>query len=71
MKTSEHFALDEWLSEYPDDLTYHEVLALMRNPKSARKKGQIYVWEVVETYSLNQVANFIEDTKTHFERVTE
>jgi hypothetical protein len=71
MKTSEHFALDEWLSEYPDDLTYHEILAIMRHPKNTWKAKHIYVWEVVEDCTLSQVAGFIEDTKTHFERVTE
>lgn len=68
MKTAEHFALDEWLSEYPDGLTYIEILARLRSSKRVK---HIQVWEVVEDYSLDQVANFIEDTKSHFERVTE
>lgn len=71
MKTSEHFALDEWLSEYPDNLTYHEVLAIMRDPDNTWGAPDIFVWEVVESYTLNQVANFIEDTRSHFEKVTE
>lgn len=71
MKTSEHFALDHWLSEYPDELTYNEVLAIMRNPKNEWQCDKVCVWEVVEDYTLDQVANFIEDTKAHFERVTE
>jgi len=71
MKTSEHFALDEWLTDYPEDLSYHEVLAIMRHPENNWRCDQITVWEAVEDFTLNQVANFIEDTKAHFERVTE
>ena len=71
MKTSEHFALDEWLTEYPDNLTYDEVLNIMRDPKNNWRCDEICVWEVVEDHTLNQVASFIEDTKSHFERVTE
>lgn len=68
MKTSEHFALDSWLTEYPDKLTYDQVIARLRTSKNMK---DIYVWEVVESYPLSQVADFIEDTKSHFERVTE
>jgi hypothetical protein len=71
MKTSEHFALDEWLSEYPDHLTYDEVLAIMRNPENTWRCDDIFVWAVVEDCTLEQVADFIENTKSHFERVTE
>lgn len=31
---------------------------------------EITVWQVVEHFTLDQVADFIEDTKKHFERVT-
>ena len=70
MKTSEHFALDEWLSYYPDDLTYDEILALLRDPENSWCHEDISVWEQVESCPLDQVAKFIEDTKKHFERVT-
>ena len=70
MKTSEHFALDQWLCEYPDDLTYQEVLAIMRTPENTWSCEEISVWEVVEDCTLDQVADFIENTKSHFERVT-
>jgi hypothetical protein len=70
MKTSEHFALDEWLSEYPDELTYSEVLAILRDPDNTWGCDNVFVWEVVELCTRDQVADFIEDTKKHFERVT-
>lgn len=70
MKTSEHFALDEWLSEYPDDLTYAEVLAILRDPENTWRADDIIVWEGVENSTLDQIADYIDSTKKHFERVT-
>ena len=69
MKTSEKFALNEWLSEYPDDMSYGEILELMSTDEWTI--DEITVWEVVENYTLDQVSDFIENTRMHFERVTE
>ena len=71
MKTSEHFALDEWLSYYPDNLTYDQVIAILRDPENTWCADEITVWEGVEHSELNEVANYIESTRKHFERVTE
>jgi hypothetical protein len=69
MKTSEKFALNEWLSDYPDDLDYYEILELMSQDDWS--VDGISVWEVVENFTLDQVSDFIENTRMHFERVTE
>ena len=69
MKTSEKFALNEWLSDYPDDLDYYEILELMSQDDWS--VDGITVWEVVENFTLDQVSDFIENTRIHFERVTE
>jgi TusA-related sulfurtransferase len=69
MKTSERFALNEWLSDYPDDMSYGEILELMSTDEWT--VDEITVWEVVENYTLDQVSDFIENTRMHFERVTE
>ncbi len=70
MKTSEHFALDEWLSEYPENMTYEQIIKLLKSKKHTWKIDEITVWDVVEDCTLDQVAGFIESTKKHFERVT-
>ena len=70
MKTSEQFALNEWLSYYPENMTYEEVIALMREPDNSWSADEISVWQVVEDFTLDQVADFIESTQSHFERVT-
>ena len=69
MKTSERFALNEWLSDYPDDLEYYDILEMMSQDDWS--VDGITVWEVVENFTLDQVSDFIENTRMHFERVTE
>ena len=69
MKKSERFALNEWLSDYPDDLDYYEILELMSQDDWS--VDGISVWEVVENFTLDQVSDLIENTRMHFERVTE
>jgi hypothetical protein len=67
MKTSERFALNQWLSDYPENLTYDEIIDLMREDDDEL----ITPWYLVEDHSLDQVIDFIEDTREHFEAVTE
>ena len=69
MKVSERFALNEWLSDYPEDMSYGEILELMSVDDWTI--DEITVWEVVENFTLDQVSDFIENTRMHFERVTE
>jgi len=71
MKTSERFALNEWLSDYPDNMDYDEILMVLNNAEDEWSIDEITVWEVVENFTLNQVSDFIENTRMHFERVTE
>ena len=71
MKKSERFALNEWLSDYPENLDYDEILAVLNNAENEWTVDEITVWEVVENYTLDQVADFIENTRMHFEHVTE
>ena len=70
MKTSEHFALDEWLSDYPDNLTYDQIITILKDPENTWCADDIIVWEGVEDCTCYQYAVFIESTKKHFERFT-
>lgn len=65
---SEYFALDQWLTDYPDDMSYADILACMNEPDNTWTCENITVWEAVETFTLDQVAEFIDDTKRAFER---
>lgn len=64
MKLSERFALNEHLSEFPDDKTYKEILQLILDDDLS-----ITIWEPLENYPLENVINIIESTKNHFEIV--
>jgi len=68
MKLSEQFALNQWLSDYPDDMTYDEIIAALQVDEW--KIDDITVWYLVENNTTDQVAMFIEDTKDAFERAT-
>ena len=70
MKTSEQFALNQWLSDYPDNLSYDEIITVLNNAENEWTIDDIWVWEIVEDCTLDQVAQFIEDTRSAFERVT-
>jgi hypothetical protein len=68
MKQSEIFALNQWLSWFDDSLNYQQVIDLMIDPENTWSCDQIDVWQAVETFTLDQVAVFIEDTRTAFEQ---
>ena len=69
MKASEQFALNQWLSDYPDDMTYEEIITALK-VDNQWMVDDITVWYLVENNTTAQVAMFIEDTKEAFERAT-
>jgi len=62
MKVSERFALGQWLSDYPDDKTYEEVLALI-----TEEHEDVILWETIENYPPESVIEIIDDTRSSFE----
>ena len=68
MKVSEAFALDSWLSYYPDGMTYQEIIEAMTDREQAHKAEHIDVWEIVEDHDYPYIAQLIEDSKVHFEQ---
>ena len=71
MKKSERFALMEWLSDFPDDKTYDEIIVMLKGDEPEWTHDDIDVWEVVENLTLDQVADVIENTRMHFESVVD
>ena len=67
MKHAEKFALNEWLSDYPEDKTYDEIMELMEGDEEEWTHELISVWQTVEHFTLRQVAEFIDNTRSHFE----
>jgi hypothetical protein len=69
MKHSERFALNQWLSDYPADMTYDEIIAMMKDEANTWRTDDIDVWVAVETFPLANVAEFIEDTRCAVEQM--
>lgn len=61
---AEEFALDQWLSEYPTDLSYDEIVGNIRGDFN---NPDILVWGVLMGCSQEQIVETIENTKTAFE----
>ena len=62
MKVSERFALKQWLSSYPDDISYSDVLALVR-----KDDDSISRWYLIENCTAWDAVEFIDDTRKQFE----
>lgn len=62
MKVSERFALGQWLSDYPDDKTYDEVLSMI-----TEEHEDVILWETIENYPPESVIEIIDDTRSSFE----
>jgi len=65
MKQSELFALNEHLSEFPDNKTFDEIIELILNDDES-----VIIWEPFENYPADDVVEIIINTKEHFEFVT-
>ena len=67
-KDAQYFALDQWLSDYPDGMTYDEVIKLLRQDAWSDKEPDrdwmevITPWYLIEGHVGEQIADFIEDT---------
>jgi len=66
MKTSERFALNEWLSDFPLNATFDDVLYLLLDDEDET----VIPWEVVQNYPRHSIAEFISNTQAHFAAVT-
>lgn len=62
MKTSEQFAISEWLTEWPENATYDQILDMVRNDDL-----RITVWQVAENMGRYNLADTIDDLRIHFE----
>jgi hypothetical protein len=60
----EQFALDEWLSEYPSNMSFQNVL-----DKIYEESEHVTVWSMIENRNALTIIQTIEDTKSHAERV--
>ena len=67
MTNSESFALEQWLSDYPADMSYDDIIERL-SVENEWNVDDILVWFLVEGNTTDQVAEFIQDTKLAYER---
>jgi hypothetical protein len=65
MKTSEKFALNEWLTDYPANLEYDEVLDALRD-----EDENVMPWQWFERMPISELIENIDNTRAHFAAVT-
>ena len=64
MKHSERFALNEWLTDYPQDLSFDEVCDLLLDEDPAATP-----WQWFENIPRAELVENIDNTRSHFECV--
>lgn len=67
MKVSERFALEQWLSDYSDTMSYDTIIRIMQMENFTSGDWGIVPWEVVEDYPSESIIEMIEDTRKSFE----
>jgi hypothetical protein len=67
MKVSERFALEQWLSDYPDTMSYDSVLQVIQLDSFCSGDFGIILWEVIENYPSEDIVEMIDDTRSSFE----
>lgn len=65
MTHAQAFSLNEWLSDYPDDMPYEKVIELIRNDDD-----RVTPWIWFEHTPPETLIENIDNTLSHFENVT-
>jgi hypothetical protein len=67
MTMAEKFALGEWLSEYPDNYSYDEILELIiKMIDEGEETENLLLWELIEFWPSEDVIELIDKTKDNF-----
>lgn len=61
---SEEFTLDQWLSDYPADMSYDDII---ENIRGDFDNPDILVWGALMGCSQDRIVEIIENTKVAFE----
>ena len=67
MKHSERFALDHFLTEYPRNLSFDEVIDMILDDDNE----DVGVWQEVENHGRHALVEMINDLRQHFECVVD
>lgn len=67
-KLAQVYALNEWLTDYPDDMGYEEIIEVLKKDCGVSIDDEweelgIEQWYLLDGHSGAQIAQFIEDTR--------
>ena len=66
LERAQDFAIAQWLSDYPEDMTYAQIIKVLRKDKWSKPddewKESITPWYLIEYEAGEHIAKFIEDT---------
>jgi hypothetical protein len=73
LERAQDFAIDQWLSDHPEDMTYDEIIEILRRDTWAEPDDEwseiITPWYLIEGHAGEYIANFIEDTCADAQRL--
>jgi len=66
---AEKFALNQWLSEYPSELSYWDIIELIKKEDEIEdiEDRQVIFWETIEYWPSEDVIELIDNTKDSFQ----
>ena len=67
MKHSERFALKQWLFDYPRDWSYDTIMVELQQGHNEYVHDRITAHDIGENFTLDQLAEIIEETREAFE----
>jgi hypothetical protein len=78
-KRCKDYALNQWLSDYPADMTYEDIIDRLQTDEWSEPMGddddedanRLIEWYIIEGHSGDQIAEFIEDTYDSAVRLVE
>jgi hypothetical protein len=62
-ENSKNFALNHWLSDYPDGMNYEQIIDSLLNPDTSSHVDNIVPWQVVEDLPPQRLADIIVGTQ--------
>lgn len=68
---AELFACNQWLSDWPEDMSYRQLIAKLKRDTWLGADSEIFPWQIVEDCTGDQIAHFIHETKLAAERLIE
>jgi hypothetical protein len=75
LERAQDFAIDQWLSDHPDDMTYDQIIEILRRDTWAEPDDEwrkiITPWYLIEGHAGEHIANLVEDTCSAVQRLLE